>query len=51
MPYDPSQIAENIAGFEDEETQKGRPTGQATGGRSFEAILASNLSSFTQVAT
>lgn len=51
MPYDPSQIAENIAGFEDEETQKGRPTGQATGGRSFEAILASNLSSFiTQIA-
>ncbi|GIW38888.1 MAG: hypothetical protein KatS3mg075_369 [Meiothermus sp.] len=46
MPYDPSKIAEMIASFEDGVTQKGRPTGQATGGRSFEANLAIALGSF-----
>lgn len=51
MPYDPNLIAEKIAGFEDEVSQEGRPTGQATGGRSFEGILATGISTFiTQIA-
>lgn len=43
MPYDPNTIAEMIVRFEDNVSQKGRPTGQATGGRSFESNLTEAL--------